>query len=100
MVKRVLDTSVVVKWFFVEEGTDRAEVFLRELEEEAARVIVPLSFYYEFCNVLWVKRRTGLNEAAASAIWQELVQLPLEVVEGTDLLPMALAFIFRYEVSL
>jgi predicted nucleic acid-binding protein len=99
MVKRVLDTSVVVKWFFAEEGTDRAEVFLRELEEETARVIVPVSLYYEFCNVLWVKRRTGLTEAAASAIWQELIQLPLEVVEGPDLLPKALAFSFTHEVS-
>jgi predicted nucleic acid-binding protein len=75
MVKRVLDTSVVVKWFFAEEGTDRAEVFLRELEQETARAVVPLSLYYEFCNVLWVKRRKGLGEAAALAIWQELIQV-------------------------
>jgi predicted nucleic acid-binding protein len=69
------------------------------LEEETAGVIVPLSFYYEFCNVLWVKRRTGLTEAAASAIWQELIQLPLGVGEGIDLLPKALAFGFSHEVS-
>ena len=56
MVRRVLDTSVIVKWFFLEEGTDRAEILLRELEEGAASVIVPSSLYYEFCNVLWVKR--------------------------------------------
>jgi predicted nucleic acid-binding protein len=99
MVKRVLDTSVVVKWFFAEEGTDRAEIFLKELEEGAARAIVPLSLYYEFCNVLWVKRRKGLDEAAASAIWQELIQLPLEVVDGIGLLPQALAFSFRQEIS-
>ena len=99
MVKRVLDTSVVVKWFFAEEGTERAELFLRELEEEAARAIVPFSLYYEFCNVLWVKRRKGLDEAKASAIWQELIRLPLEVVDGTGLLPQALAFSFRHEIS-
>ncbi|HSS48841.1 MAG TPA: type II toxin-antitoxin system VapC family toxin [Thermoanaerobaculia bacterium] len=99
MVKRVLDTSVVVKWFFAEEGSDRAEIFLRELEEEVASAIVPISLYYEFCNVLWVKRRKGLDEAAASAIWQELIRLPLEVVDGIGLLPQALAFSFRHEVS-
>jgi predicted nucleic acid-binding protein len=99
MVKRVLDTSVVVKWFFAEEGSDRAEIFLKELEQKAARAIVPLSLYYEFCNVLWVKRRKGLDEAAAAAIWRELIQLPLEVVDGTDLLPQALAFSFQHEIS-
>lgn len=99
MVKRVLDTSVVVKWFFAEDGTDRAEVFLRELEEEAAKAIVPLSLYYEFCNVLWVKRRKGLDEAKASAIWQELIRLPLDVIDGIGLLPQALAFSYRHEVS-
>jgi len=31
MVRRVLDTSVVVKWFLEEEGTNRAELLLREL---------------------------------------------------------------------
>jgi len=100
MVRRVLDTSVVVKWFFSEEGTERAEVFLRELaDERTAIAIVPSSLYYEFCNVLWVKRRKGLREEAASAIWNELIQLPLEVVDGADLLPQALAFSFRHEVS-
>src|SRR3954471_9654670 len=43
----VLDTSVVVKWFFVEEGPDRVEIFLRELEAEAARVIVLLPLFYD-----------------------------------------------------
>jgi len=51
MVRRVLDTRAVVKWFFDEEGSDRAEIFLRELEEEVAEVIVPVSLYYEFSNV-------------------------------------------------
>jgi predicted nucleic acid-binding protein len=97
MVRRVLDTSVVVKWFFLEEGTDRAEILLRELEDGAARGIVPSSFYYEFCNVLWVKRRQGLREEGASSIWQELIQLPLEVIDGP--LPQTLAFSFRHEVS-
>lgn len=99
MVKRVLDTSVVVKWFFAEEGSDRAEILLKELEDETARAIVPLSLYYEFCNVLWVKRHKGLTEATASAIWRELIQLPLEVVEGIDLLPQSLTFSFQHEIS-
>jgi len=99
MVKRVLDTSVTVKWFLQEDGTDRAEVFLRELEQGTGSAIVPSSMFYEFSNVLWVKRRGGLAEETAAAIWTELIQLPLEVVDGIDYLPQALSFSFRHEVS-
>lgn len=99
MVKRVLDTSVIVKWFLPEEGSDRAELFLRELEQGAGRVLVPSSFYYEFCNVLWVRRRDGLQVSVARAIWKELTQLPLEVSHGADLLTPALSFSYRHEIS-
>jgi predicted nucleic acid-binding protein len=99
MVKRVVDTSVAVKWFFQEEGTDRAETLLEELEQKAGQAIVPLSMFYEFSNVLWVKRRKGLTEEKAATIWAELLQLPLEVIDGIDYIPQALSFSFRHEVS-
>jgi predicted nucleic acid-binding protein len=99
MVKRVIDTSVAVKWFFQEEGTDRAEVFLEELEQGKGRAIVPSSMFYELSNVLWVKRRGGLTEEKAVAIWAALIQLPLEVIDGTDYIPQTLRFSFLHEVS-
>jgi predicted nucleic acid-binding protein len=99
MVRRVLDTSVIVKWFFSEDGTDRAEGFLAELENDEGDVLVPSSFFYEFSNVLWVKRREGVDEEAAVSIWEELIKLPLIVVDWTDVLPQALAFGYRHEVS-
>jgi predicted nucleic acid-binding protein len=99
MVKRVLDTSVIVKWFFSEEGTERAEAFLIELEQESSRALVPSSLFYEFSNVLWVKRREGLQQGPALTIWHELVQLPLTVVDWEDLLPGAISFGFLHEVS-
>lgn len=99
MVKWVLDTSVVVKWFFSEEGTERAERFLVELEEGTALVLVPSSMFYEFSNVLWVKRRKGLDEERALAIWDELIRLPLTPTDWDDLLPEALSLSFQHEVS-
>jgi predicted nucleic acid-binding protein len=99
MVKRVLDTSVIVKWFFSEEGTDRAEKFLVELESEGGVVLVPSSFFYELSSVLWVKRREGLDEGGASSVWEEVVRLPLIVVDWIDVVPQALTFGFRHEVS-
>ena len=99
MVKRVLDTSVVIKWFFDEEGTDRAEKFLLELDEGTGLGLVPTSMFYEFSNVLWVKRHKGLQEEKALAIWAELVQLPLTATDWNDLLPEALSFGFQHEIS-
>lgn len=99
MVRRVLDTSVIVKWFLKEEGTERAEVFLEELEAGTGRAVVPSSLFHEISNVLWVARRKGLTEERALALWQELTGLPLEVVDGFDFLPDALSFSFLHEVS-
>jgi len=55
--------------------------------------------FYEFSNVLWVKRREGLTEEKAVAIWAELVELPLEVIDANDYLAQALNFSFRHEIS-
>ena len=100
MVTRVLDTSVVVKWFLEEEGSDRADVFLQELAQGVAHAVVPASLLSELANVFWVHRREGLTEADAQGFWGELVQLPLEVIDVThQLLLDALAFSFRLQVS-
>ena len=99
MMRRVLDTSVVIKWFFEEEGSDRAEVFLKELELGTGQVVIPSLLFYEASNVLWLKRRQGLQEEKASAIWSELLRLPLEALDGMELVPQALALSFRQEVS-
>jgi predicted nucleic acid-binding protein len=99
MVTRVLDTSVVVKWFLEEEGTDRADHFLQDLADGAARVIVPSSLFSEVANVFWVHRREGLSETEAQAFWAELVDLPLEMIESAKLQPEALSFGFREQVS-
>ena len=99
MVRRVLDTSVVVKWFFQEDGTERAQIFLEELERGAGRVVVPSSIFHEASNVFWTKRREGLTEERAQRFWRELIRLPLEVVDGFDFLPQAMTFSFQHEVS-
>src|SRR5688572_23372923 len=99
MVTRVLDTSVVVKWFLEEEGTDRADRFLQDLVEGTARVIVPSSLFSEVANVFWVHRREGLSETEAQAFWAELVELPIEMIEAAKLQSEALALGFCEQVS-
>ncbi len=99
MVRRVLDTSVIVKWFLEEEGSDRAEKFLDELTEGKARVMVPSSMFSELANVFWVHRTSGVTEFAAQVFWLDLIQIPLEVIDARSVLPQALALSFREEIS-
>lgn len=99
MVRRVLDTCVIAKWFLDEEGSDRAERFLAELLEGAGRILVPSSMFSELANIFWVRRSSDLTEPQAQAFWSEMIQLPVEVIEARRVLPQALALSFREEIS-
>jgi predicted nucleic acid-binding protein len=99
MVNRVLDTSVVAKWFFTEEGTGQAEVYLEEMLRGEARVVVPSALIYELGNLFWTRRRFGLQEAEAGALWAEVESLPWTVADAHRLMPRALRFAYRFEVS-
>ena len=96
---RVLDTSVVVKWFLEEEGSNKAERYLDALEGGGDRVAVPSSFFYELANVLWRQRQTGMTERNATAIWSDVRRLPLLVSDWEELFPQALSFAYRFDVS-
>jgi predicted nucleic acid-binding protein len=99
MVTRVLDTNVIAKWFFEEEGSPRAEKFLQELEEGQTRIVVPASLHYELANVFWVRRREGLSEQGASDAWAEFVRLPIELRGEPGLIAEAIGFSFQQQVS-
>jgi len=99
MVTRVLDTSVVVKWFFNEEGTDRAEALLAELLDGSARIQVPSSLFYEFANAVWSRRNSSFKEQQARMLWAELESFPLLITDWSELLPEALAFAIQHEVT-
>lgn len=99
MVSRVLDTSVVAKWFFDEERTDRAVALLEDLLAGNGRVHVPSSLFYELANVIWSRRGSTFTERQAQQVWAELMTLPLSVTDGSALLPAALTFAFQRGVT-
>jgi predicted nucleic acid-binding protein len=99
VVTRVLDTSVIAKWFFNEEGTDRAEVLLTDLLEGSVRVQVPSSMFYELANVVWTRRSKSFGEQQARMVWAEVVTFPLSVTDWSELLPEALAFAMQHDVT-
>lgn len=99
MVTRVLDTSVVVKWFFEEEGTAAALSHLAQLLDGRLRVQVPSSLFYELANVLWTRRGEAFTDRKAREVWAELETFPLSVTDGSALLPEALTFAFQQEIT-
>jgi predicted nucleic acid-binding protein len=99
MVRRVLDTSVVAKWFFEEEGTDRAEALLAEFLAGKAQIIVPSSLFYELANVLWVRRSSVFTERKARMVWAELMTFPLSVKDWSQLLPESTSLAFQLGIT-
>jgi predicted nucleic acid-binding protein len=95
---RVSYTGVVANWFPLDAGSDRAERFLRALEE-GDRIAVPSSFFFELAHVLWCHRRTGMSEKSAAAIWNDVERLPLLVTHWEEIFPQALSFAYRFEIS-
>lgn len=57
MKKYVLDSSVVIKWFFCEIYTDQALELKREFDEGRARFIIPQLFYSEIANTFRQKAK-------------------------------------------
>ena len=47
----VLDASVAVKWFVVEEGRPKARNILKDLQLGLTKVYVPQIFFFEIANV-------------------------------------------------
>lgn len=52
MEKVVLDTSVLVKWFVEEEGTDQALGYLDKIRSEEMELVVPEAALLELVNAL------------------------------------------------
>lgn len=94
----VLDTSVVVKWFLDEPGSDRAEPYLQSLAADG-EVVAPSSLLYEVASTLWVRRRDSLDRQLASAMLDHLLSLPIRYVPGEDLVAAALAIAFDLDLS-
>ena len=99
MVTRVLDTSVVAKWFLKETGCEKADRYLDELTDGYSHVVVPSLLFYELAAVFWEQREHGLGDTEASSLWAGLRALPLAVVGWEQLLPQALALAFRGGIS-
>ena len=96
----VLDTSVVVKWFVVEENSDKAEKFMLDFQRGEINVIVPTLLEYEVANVLWVKRREGISKEEAVEIIKDLENIDLPTKTAFELMEQAQEFSYKYDVAI
>ena len=52
----ILDTSIVIKWFYEEEDWESADKLLEDISFTKRAIIVPRLFFYELGNVLLSKK--------------------------------------------
>ncbi len=88
----VVDSSVAVKWYIPEPGSDRAALLLA-----GQRLIAPDLLIPEIGNVLW-KRRRDIPAAEIEAITDAIVShCPVSLYPSDALLQGAVALALTYE---
>ena len=74
MSRLVLDTSVVVKWFYKEEGREKALEYLTLFKEGKVDIFFPELIKYELGNVLVKGKKAKLEDA--QKVLKEFLSLP------------------------
>lgn len=88
MMEIVLDTSVAIKWYLPEQGTDKAAIIQDRLENSEWIVYAPDFLMLELANVLW-KRRQEIGESDALDTLQDAISSGIEFVRTDHLTPVA-----------
>ncbi len=97
----VVDASVGIKLFLVEELSEQADRLFSQLTRDPpARFYVPDLFYVECANILWkYVRRFGYPAENARQDVADLRSLALITVSTADLLEPALELAMTYDVT-
>lgn len=83
----MVDSSVAVKWFVPETGSDRAAALL----DSSLHLAAPDLLYPEAGNVVWKKVERGeLSAREARDVINGLGRVPIAITESTQLLEAAL----------
>ncbi|MFI5459695.1 MAG: type II toxin-antitoxin system VapC family toxin [Isosphaerales bacterium] len=79
----VLDCSIVMAWYFVDESSEYADQVARRLPQQAA--FVPLNWPLEVANVLLMgERRKRSTQAQAARLLKTLEGLPITLDDETN----------------
>ena len=100
--KVVVDTNVILKLFFQEVDTDKADFLFQRLEAGAIEVVIPSILPVEFVNVLWVKQRRGVvNAWTCESILEMFLRLMsrFEIVDSAKLSGQILEACIKHNLS-
>ena len=96
----IVDTSVVVKWFFEEPNTHQALELLEAFRAERFRALVPDLIYSEFANAVWKRVvRQNLSVEDGAAVVETFEQLPLEIAPAYRFLLPAYRLAVEYSCT-
>ncbi|MHA1505997.1 MAG: type II toxin-antitoxin system VapC family toxin [Candidatus Asgardarchaeia archaeon] len=76
--KVVVDESVVVKWFNVEEYSDKAVELKNAHVRGIVKVVAPIHLIYEVGNSIWKNRQLNVEDTSNAIV--PLLELNLELV--------------------
>jgi predicted nucleic acid-binding protein len=80
----VLDCSIVMAWYFVDESSAYADTVARQLPDQ--RAFVPLNWSLEVANSLIVgERRKRSTQAQAASFIKNLLAMPITIDDETNL---------------
>ncbi len=97
---RVIDASVLVKFFIPEILSEKAEELNARSMEGDLRLLAPDLIFAEVGNILWKKHRMKeLIRSEAEEIVDAIVTLPLEIEKSKALLPFAVDLGLAYGIT-
>lgn len=93
----VVDASVVAKWYFPEQYSERAEhLLVRDV-----RLLAPAALYIEIGSLTLERvRRQEIDADTADRVMNALRQAPLELRRAAELVPAALPLALQTRLSL
>jgi predicted nucleic acid-binding protein len=99
-VNRVIDASVLVKFFIPEILSEKAEELNARSMQGDLRLLAPDLIFAEVGNILWKKHRMKeLIRSEAEEIVDAIVSLPLEIETSKALLPFAVDLGLAYGIT-
>ncbi len=96
--KIVVDSSVAIKWFVLEDHSAQATDLLTAFQSGQQRLLAPDFINIEFSNIVWKKQvRQGLSAEDAEVILNDFPLIGLALTSSGDLLRDAYNLAVTYE---
>lgn len=95
----ILDSSAIIKWFSVEEDTEKALVFREKQINGEIELVEPDLLLYEVANAL--RYNKSINENDVKAAVDSLISLGVDIVVPTKgVTDEAIALAFQYDLTI